>query len=261
MYEHTAPDGHVFQCSQEFIREVKGRFHHYETTYKAVYTDEVIETNEMEVTIDGSSWYGGYGKSYRNLNTVNLANLARIYKNGLYIKKGDEEKHFHAGFFDEGFKEVLEDKGSSLFYKRVIKAEIIAETNHEYYISTKADSWEGNEYNVNFRFYPGEVVPLPFLCSSWVESVIRNGKIGNYRLCGADMSFADMLLYLNKSLEHLREREEKEREMLVGAGGTSWLTGHADWDAILCEWKIKNRIHALTPTRAKRFLKELQVSK
>ena len=75
------------------------------------------------------------------------------------------------------------------------------------------------------------------------------------------MSYADMLLYLNKSLEHLKEREKKEKKMLAEAGGTSWLKEHADWNAILCEWKIKNRIHALTPTRAKRFLKELQVSK
>lgn len=259
MYEHTSPDGSTYQSNRAGN---DGKFLYYVTTYNAVPTDELLETVEETVTLSGEHWYGYRGiYSYRKLTKEHLAGLSRIYKDNLYVKKGNKEETFRTGWKNEGFKALLADEDSVLFRKKVVKAEVVGETDHEYYISVEGDSWEGKEYRVNFRFYPGEVVPLTFLCSSWIESVIRNGKIGNYCLCGTGMGYADMLLYLNKSLEHLREREEKEKEMLIGAGGVSWLTGHADWDAVLCEWKIRNRIHALTPTRAKRFLKELQVSK
>lgn len=259
MYEHASPDGSTYQSNRAGN---DGKFLYYVTTYNTVPTDELLETVEETVTLSGEHWYGYRGiYSYRKLTKEHLAGLSRIYKDNLYVKKGNKEETFRTGWKNEGFKALLADEDSVLFRKKVVKAEVIGETDHEYYISVEGDSWEGKEYRVNFRFYPGEVIPLPFLCSTWVESVIRNGKIGDYRLCGTDMGYADMLLYLNKSLEHLREREETEKEMLTKAGGVSWVTEHPDWDAVLCEWKIRNRIHALTPTRAKRFLKELQVSK
>ena len=100
-----------------------------------------------------------------------------------------------------------------------------------------------------------ELIPLPFLCSTWVKAVITSGNIGGYYLCGTDMSYADMLPYLNMALDHISEREKEERNMIENAGGEEWLKRTPEWDAVLCEWKIKNKIHALTETRAKRFLK------
>ena len=113
---------------------------------------------------------------------------------------------------------------------------------------------------MNLEVYEGEYFPLTFFCSSWIKEVIQNGSIGNLSFPGASPSFADMLPYLHKMLEYLKEREESEKDMLIKAGGEAFISEHSDWDAALCEWKIANNIHNLSPTRAKKFheYKEMQ---
>lgn len=112
-------------------------------------------------------------------------------------------------------------------------------------------------YHVNLEVYEDEYIPLTFFCSSWIKEVIQNGSIGNLSFPGASPSFADMLPYLHKMLEYLKEREEVEKDMLFEADGKAFVEANSDWDAILCEWKINNNIHELSATRAKKFVKSL----
>ncbi len=72
---------------------------------------------------------------------------------------------------------------------------------------------------------------------------------------------ADMVKYYRKllvgnarMLECLNKREIAEKDMLIEIGGEAFVEAHSDWDAILCEWKIANNIHSLSPTRVKKFL-------
>lgn len=60
--------------------------------------------------------------------------------------------------------------------------------------------------------------------------------------------------------EKIKTMNEKDRE----ATEEKMLLLHTDklpaeWQIALSEWKMKNEIHSLTETRAKRFLKEIEV--
>ena len=168
-------------------------------------------------------------------------------------EEGEECASF--GFINTGKRAYeAQEAGKELFCRKAVSAEIIGEVGHQYYCQANGYGYR-SDYTVNFRVYEHEVIPVTFLCSSWIRSVIAGGNIGTYALCGKNMSYSDMLPYLHKILFYLKEREEIEKQMIIKAGGEEWLSGSAKWDAVLCEWKIMNRIHVLTETRAKRFVR------
>ena len=70
------------------------------------------------------------------------------------------------------------------------------------------------------------------------------------------MSYAEALKYLNKLIEHVKEREETEKTLLLEAGGKEYIESHSDWDRELCEWRIANRVTNLTARSAMKFVKE-----
>ena len=231
----------------------------YRPEYNAVLTKDEVRTEEFIEVISGDDWHSYGTGSYRKLTDSQLKRLSGIHEDRAYKDIPGEKAENSIYDLDKAYK--LQESGTGLCCKEVIEAKILGEVQHQYYCSVKQNGWRGGwnshetEYNVNFQFYPHEVIPLPFLCSSWVRSIVSSGSIGGYCLCGAAMGYADMLPYLQKILVHLQEREKEEKEMIVSAGGKEWLEAHPEWDAELCEWKIENRVHVLTPTRAKKFLK------
>lgn len=221
---------------------------------RLVYTDEPAgEEEEIKVL----KWYGYRGRtSYRKLTDADIKGLSYIREKELYCSSG---RIMADNIWNEYSKDQLKDlyeRKESLYYRKLESWAVAGERDHEYYVSIK-QTYEEPGYNVNFRFYPDEVIPAVFLCSSWIRSVIRTGNTGNFWLCGAKMSYADMLPYLQKLLSHLQEREAAEKKLLEEAGGGSWIESHEDWDADLCEWRIMNRVHVLTPARAKKFIRTL----
>lgn len=188
--------------------------------------------------------------------------LGNIYHSEptLYYKDNDGREHRYnrRDYFLHEDDMAVTDK--HLYCKRIIGCRIIKEIPHTF-ISVEqsgygsyANDFKKTTYHVNLEVYEEEYLPLTFLCSSWIDEVIQNGSIGNLRLPGVTPSFADMLPYLHKMLEYLKDRKETEKDMLIKAGGKAFVEANSDWDAILCEWKIANNIHNLSPTRAKRFL-------
>ena len=229
--------------------------------YAAVYTDDAVGTENMELTIKGDEWHD-YAvvlgtESYKKLTEKYLFRMSNVYeKNIFYIDKEGKECSI-PGFNTVKHAYEAQEAGKELLYRKVVRAEIIGEAGYQYYCQANGYGYRG-DYTVNFRVYEHEVIPVTFLCSSWIRSVIAGGDIGTYTLCGKSMSYADMLPYLHKILDHLKEREKKEKQMIIAAGGEDWLRRSPDWDAVLCEWKIRNKIHTLTATRAGRFVRSVR---
>ncbi len=188
--------------------------------------------------------------------------LGNIYHSepALYYKGKDEcvYQYHRRDYFLHGDDMAVTDK--HLYCKRITGCRIIEEIPRTFVsveqngYGSYSNGFKNTTYHVNLEVYGDEYFPLTFFCSSWINEVIQNGSIGNLRFPGASPSFADMLPYLHKMLEYLKEREEAEKDMLFEAGGKTFIEAHSDWDAILCEWKIANNIHNLSPARAKKFI-------
>ena len=142
-----------------------------------------------------------------------------------------------------------------------LKIKDIKVLNEEQYtfISVPMETWNDSGARVNFEIMPDEYVRTTYLCSTWLKYVITTGNIGDFRIGGTKMPYAEALKYLNKLIEHVREREEAEKVLLVGAGGKEYVESHSDWDRELCEWRIANQIANLTSRSAIKFVKEHQL--
>lgn len=265
MYEHLNEDGTPDGvCS--YKRSEADKIVRYMPVYTPIYDDDVIETKLTEDIISADHWYGFRGvRSYNQLSQKDLKALVRVNENMLYEARHDSDGSLRL-YGTNNYKAAYDDKADLIHY-RIVSCRIVGETEHHYYCALKKDGWTGSgwnvhetEYNVNFQFYRDEVIPLPFLCSSWIKAIIRNGNIGKVRLCGTYMNFADMIPYLKPILQHLQEREIVEKSYILSAGGAAWLDNDPEWDAAVCEWKIKHRYNVLTETRAKRFLKEMRTN-
>ena len=125
--------------------------------------------------------------------------------------------------------------------------------DRSYYISAvKQESrWRDRESRANLQIEEGEYLNLTYLNSVWVQYAIQNRKVGGWKIANATMNYAQSLPYLKIALDYLREREEKEAEML-----NRCMDLYPDWQVDLSEWKMKNQYHRLTETRAKAFAKE-----
>lgn len=178
----------------------------------------------------------------------------------LYYKGDDgcEHRYNRRDYFSHEDDMTVAEK--QLYCKRITGCRITKEMPHTFVSVEKngygsySNGFKNTTYHVNLEVYENEYFPLTFFCSSWIKEVIQNGSIGNLSFPGTSPSYADMLPYLHKMLEHLKEREETERDILIEAGGKAFVETNSDWDAILCEWKIANNIHSLSPTRVKKFL-------
>lgn len=139
-----------------------------------------------------------------------------------------------------------------------LKIKDIKVLNEEQYtfISVPMETWNGSGARVNFEIMPDEYVRTTYLCSTWLKYVITTGNIGDFRIGGTKMSYAEALKYLNKLVEHVRDREETEKILLIEAGGKEYVESHPDWDRELCEWRIANQIPILTARYAMKFIKE-----
>lgn len=146
---------------------------------------------------------------------------------------------------------VLDDCG----FLEIKDIQVLADEEQYTFISVPMETWNDSGARVNFEIMPDEYVRTTYLCSTWLKYAITTGNIGDFRICGTRMSYAGSLKYLNKLIEHVREREETEKMLLLKAGGKEYVESHSDWDRELCEWRIANQIANLTSRSALSFLK------
>ncbi len=142
--------------------------------------------------------------------------------------------------------------------KRVLRSVELEYTKKKEYVSEeKQDSgWKtGKKAKANMQIRHGEYLNLTFLNSVWVEYVIMNEKIGNWKIGGYVVDYSMAIKYLNCALKYLKEREKQEKELLV-----PYINLSGEWQVALSEFKLKYGYHSLTETRAKKFAKEYQTS-
>lgn len=177
-------------------------------------------------------------------------------------KDGRERRYHRRDYFSHGDDMTVTEQ--QLYCKRITGCRIIEEVPHTFVsveqkgYGSYSNDFKDTTYHVNLEVYEDEYFPLTFFCSSWIEEVMQNGNIGNLSFPGATPSFADMLPYLHKMFEYLKEREEIEKGMLIEAGGKAFVEANSDWNAILCEWKIENNVHTLSLSKAKSFVKSVK---
>lgn len=236
------------------------------TTYEDKYfesfepTGNILFTDIDKCTIDFDS--------YKNIKADEIDSyISRYYldKDTMYQIDNDEVKRYYPKFLSwYDTDEEIPELTNKVFYKRFKSAKLISKNPHTFVSVTKEGygSYENNfkptEYHVNFEIFNNEYISTTFLCSTWLNEVITTSNIGDLRFPGVIPTFADLLPYLYVLKEHLAKVDEKVKQMLIDAGGETFVNNNVDWDATLCEWRIANQIHYMTPTRAKRFLKTVQ---
>lgn len=175
------------------------------------------------------------------------------YRNGgyYYTNEDGREKEFYACDFEDG-------KFPEIWRKQYFGAKLLKKEPHYFLSAKKEENWEtGKAARANMEAYPDELIPLTYLCETWIKYVITTGNIGDWCVGRATLSYAEALQYLNKILEYLRERDKDVPGMLRDAGLEDWMQEHTDWDATLTEWRIANQVRRMTPTQAKRFAKHV----
>lgn len=126
-----------------------------------------------------------------------------------------------------------------------------------YFVSTTSRNWFSDKpYHVNMEIMEHEYHPLAYLCPTWIRYCIKTANIGTIRLCGKQMTYADLLRDFNIMLEHLNEVQKQEKIYLEKAGLGAWMEKTPDWDVIVTEWRIRNRKRKLTEAGARHFARE-----
>lgn len=148
-----------------------------------------------------------------------------------------------------------EPDNKPIYKRRFTGAEIISVTN-DYYIA--ANRSEHPDSTSNMQVMESEVIPLTYLCDSWVRYAIVTGHIDRFTVSGSTMTYADALPYLNKMAEYLSVQKEDAEVALTQAGLGGWMERTPDWDVKTTEWRIANSVRKMTPYQARRFAKTLQ---
>lgn len=232
----------------------------YEPAYRLVELDETVERTWTE-TFSAEKVHDFLNvqsrSSYKVLTTGQLFELSRTHRSAML---DDPDAGVKPLFYyrvrtniDDSYGERLLGQ-ELLVWGEPLEANVVRETGHQYYCQTMQDGYKG-QYPVNLQFYESEVIPVDFLCRTWIRDVIRSGHVGDVRLCGTKMSFADLLPYLHVALGYVKGREEGEKELLTAAGGGEWVEANEDWDAVLLEWRLREGAHRLTKPGARKFLR------
>lgn len=248
----------------------------YRPAYKLRKKDTFVRREywESKVSADTIRTYNAdlynYKKKYASLKDYLIARSPDESQGFFYTEKGMDGRvktvNVSENQWDDSDLIKSYENNLPVYYREITDAEIVKDINPEYYVSVKQEGYSaGSRYNpshetewfVNFMVEDDEFIPMPFLCSTWIEEIIRSGKIGYYRLCGAEMTYASFLPYLNQIKDHLKEREVLEKKLLDDIQ-VGWTDAHPDWDAILCDWRIRNKVNTLTKRSAKKFLKEVK---
>ena len=244
-------DAHIEYIYEKYEAEIDNeRMSNFPDNYYYKATDRLIGTDTGVYPIDFEYWRNIEPKKQKDEEY--LINM---------INKNIKDYLYYATSFSQKNTSYISSSHGKLEHPYVIKATGIKSITYKphYFISVDGGNyWSGNKYKVNMEIYPNEYHPLTYLCPTWIRYCIKTANIGYIKLCGATMTYADLLQDFNIMLEHLYKVQEQEREYLIKAGLHDWLSNTPDWDVIVTEWRIANRKRKLTETSARTFAKYIK---
>lgn len=146
----------------------------------------------------------------------------------------------------------------------VVLNEYTARKRHVFVSVEKTDSvyvWSRDRKpdkpaRANFEVYEDEFINLSFMNSVWLETVITSKNLGNWRVGNQKVDYAYAIRYLKTAMEHVRNREGNESELILAASGLDNLP--ANWQVKLSEWKMNKNVRKINEYQAKRFAKTLK---
>ena len=120
----------------------------------------------------------------------------------------------------------------------------------------KSGNWNWNRTSAakaraNFELYDGEYINLTYLNSVWLEYVVTNKSLGDWRIGDIAVDYAYAIRYLKTALDHIRKREEGEKALLDAIDPS--ICQDAEWPVKLSEWKLCAGVRTITEYQAKRF--------
>lgn len=109
------------------------------------------------------------------------------------------------------------------------------------------------EPRANFEVNKNEYINLTYLNSVWLEWVVTNKALGGWTVGGQLVDYANAIRYLNTAPDYIRKRETEEKALIDAVDPD--VCKDPNWPLELSEWKLSNRVRAVTPFQAKRFVK------
>lgn len=167
--------------------------------------------------------------------------------------KGMSEDEIYAWYLrqfpqhtEHDYIDVSGQSGYFLIPKSVKKVETI----RHIFLSAKKESsfWRRKFSTANMEVENDEYLNLTYLNSVYVRYAIQNKKIGEWKIGGITIDYANSLPYLNATLDYLKKRESEEEQLL-----SKYMELYPDWQVDLSEWRLKHQYHRLTDARAKKF--------
>lgn len=108
----------------------------------------------------------------------------------------------------------------------------------------------------NFELHPSEFINLTYMNSVWLEWVINNKTLGDWRVGGERVDYAFAIRYLKTAMDYIRNREASEKACLDTINFR--ICEDPDWPLKLTQWKLKSHVRSINPYQAARFAKSLK---
>ena len=159
---------------------------------------------------------------------------------------------------NNGAEEIASKKYFEREYGSQTDAEILEEyemkERHVFISLEKKDNWlSENLARANFELYNDEFINLTYMNSVWLEWVINNKTLGNWRVGGVNADYAFAIRYLKTAMDFIRQREVEEKAA-IDAIDTN-VCKDPNWPLKLTEWKLEHGVRTITLFQAKRFVR------
>lgn len=114
------------------------------------------------------------------------------------------------------------------------------------------------EARANFELDPSEFINVEVMNSEWIKYLLITKKVDGVRIGGREINYNYFIPYLNRMMDHVKQREIEERELISKHLN---LSDYPEWMVALSEWKLTTGHHKIGVRYAKQFANFLKGKK